>query len=640
MARGFEDLRFQTLIEHSLDAIALVERDGTVPYVSPSIVRVLGYTPEEFLELGAFEVVHPDDRDTAKQCFAEILEQPTGSQTVVNRARHRNGSWRWIETVSMNQLENPNVRAVVANFRDVTDRLKIEQSIRERDELFRLIVESATGYAIFTLGLDGRIASWNSGAERILGYSEDEILGKHVNVIFTPEDNAGGRAEFEMRAALGEGREDDDRWHVRNGGTRFWANGIMMPLKDEAGRTCGFLKILRDRTQEKLAREALKASEEALREADHRKDEFLAMLAHELRNPLAAINNAVQLSLRGTRTEDLAWSRDVIERQVKNLTRLIDDLLDVSRITRGKIVLQKETIDLGPVMARALESARPLFDAKKQQLTLSIASPALRLFADPTRIEQIFVNLLTNAAKYTPDDGHIFFTACRDRDIVVRVRDDGDGIPPEILPRIFDLFAQGDRATDRSPGGLGIGLTLVKKLVEMHGGTVSAASPGPGSGSEFTIRLPVGSEPVEEKPISTPKPPAPQSMGLRILVVDDNCDTADGLSRLLHASGFQVTTAENAPTALAALRAERADVLLMDIGLPGMDGYMLAEELRKDPSLKETLFIAISGYGQEQDRRRSREAGFDHHLVKPVDYDSLLFLLARPRTSFSAPADG
>ena len=282
------------ILEHSLDAIAIVEPDGTVSYVSPSIVRVLGYTPEEFVELKAFEAVHPDDRDAAIRRFTDIVRQPGGSQTVLNRVRHKDGSWRWIETVSTNQLENPSVRAVVSNFRDITDRRRIEEALRDREEHFRLIVESAIDFAIFTLSLDGRIMSWNIGAERILGYTEEEILGRHVSVIFTPEDNATGRAEFEMRGAAHEGHDNDDRWHVKKGGIRFWANGMMMPLKDEAGETQGYLKILRDRTEQQLAREAL-------RDADRRKDEFLAMLAHELRNPLAAITNAVQLSLRSDR---------------------------------------------------------------------------------------------------------------------------------------------------------------------------------------------------------------------------------------------------------------------------------------------------------------------------------------------------
>ncbi len=288
--------RLRALLEHSLDAIAMIEPDGTVSFVSPSIARVLGWSPDEFIGLKPFEAVHPDDRSAAARHFSEIARRPGSSQAVLNRVRHKDGSWRWIETVSTNELENPSVRGIVANFRDVTDRRRIEEALHEREEHFRLIVESATDFAIFTLSLDGRIISWNVGAARILGYSEEEILGTHVSVIFTPEDNAAGRAEVEMRGAVHDGHENDDRWHVKKGGTRFWANGIMMPLKDEVGTIKGYLKILRDRTEQHLAREALD-------DAARRKDEFLAMLSHELRNPLAAIHNAVHLLLRRQRRE-------------------------------------------------------------------------------------------------------------------------------------------------------------------------------------------------------------------------------------------------------------------------------------------------------------------------------------------------
>ena len=620
-----DDERFRAVIEHSLDAVALINADGTLEYVTPSVVRILGYTPEEFLRTGAFEAIHPDDRDRAAGRFAELLAHSGGSQTALNRVRHKNGSWRWIETVSTNQLENPSVGAIVSNFRDVTDRRRLEEALRDREENFRMIVASAVDFAIFTLDGDGRIQSWNSGAERILGYSEDEILGQHVGVIFTPEDNAAGRIEFEMQGAAYWGHENDDRWHVKKGGVRFWANGRMMPLKDEAGELKGYLKILRDRTEQKLA-------DDALKDADRRKDEFLAMLAHELRNPLAAINNAVQVLRRGSQDDDREWSKDVIDRQGKHLARLMDDLLDVSRITRGNIQLRKEWIDLGPIIARAIESVRPLIDAKKHTLTVSIAPGPMGLFADPTRMEQILVNLLSNAAKYTDERGQIMLTAQCNGDFIVAVKDNGAGIPREVLPHIFDLFAQGDRTIDRSQGGLGIGLTLVKRLVEMHGGTVTAASDGPGTGSAFTVRLPAVAGPTGDEATPGSRPPVRNPGGLSVLVVDDNKDTADGMARLLVSSGYRVTMAHDGPSALAAARAGRPDAILMDIGLPGMDGYAVAEQFRKDQNDGETILIAISGYGQEHDRRRSREAGFDHHLVKPVDYERLLAHLTWPNT--------
>jgi two-component system CheB/CheR fusion protein len=612
----------RALLEHSLDACALVEPDGTVSFVSSSIIRVLGYTPEEFTALNAFEPIHPDERDAAVHRFALIVQQPGGSQTALNRVRHKNGLWRWIETVSTNQLCNPSVRAIVANFRDVTDRRRIEAALREREEHFRLIVESATDFAIFTVSLDGRITSWNVGAERILGYTEDEIVGEHLRIVFTPEDNAAGRGEFEMSRAFCDGHENDDRWHMRKGGIRFWASGIMMPLKDEAGEIKGFLKILRDRTERKLAHEALE-------EAERRKDEFLAALGHELRNPLAAISNAVQLLLRASRTEDLAWIKDVIGRQTKQLARLVNDLIDVNRVTRGTIPLHEELTDLAGVIARAVEVARPLIDAKNQHFSVSIVPSHVMVSVDPARLEQVLVNLLENAAKYTEREGHIALTAQLNGEVIVTVKDDGIGIPRDLLSNIFDLFVQGERPIDRSQGGLGIGLALVKKLVELHRGTVNAASEGVGKGSEFTIRLPAVPNGIEYVPRPGSGAPAQIPKGLRVLVAEDNPDTAAGLTKVLLASGTRVTTARDGPTVLEVARNERPDVILMDIGLPGIDGYTVAEQLRREEGNKNVILIAISGYGREQDLRRSRDAGFDHHLVKPVDHEVLFSLLAR-----------
>ena len=550
----------------------------------------------------------------------------------MNRVRHKDGSWRWIETVSTNELENPNVRGIVANFRDVTDRRRIEEALHQREEHFRLIVESATDFAIFTLGLEGRIISWNAGAERILGFSEDEILGSHVSIIFTPEDNAAGRAEFEMRGAVHDGHENDDRWHVKKGGARFWANGIMMPLKNEEGKIKGYLKILRDRTEQHIAGEALK-------DADRRKDELLAMLSHELRNPLAAIQTAVHLLLRSGSEENLDWIKDVVDRQSKKLARLVDDLLDASRITRGAIQLRMQPIDLAVVIARAVEAVRPLAREKGLELSSSIAPGALTVTGDATRLEQVVLNLLTNAVNFTENAGHITLTASRDTEAVVTVKDDGIGIRPELLPHIFDLFVQADQTRDRSHGGLGVGLTLVKKLVEMHGGTVTATSDGAGKGSEFTFRIPAVAEPVEDR--ATPRPARAEQppRGLHVLVADDNDDTVAGMTRLLEASGYRVTTARDGPAALESARAQQPDIILMDIGLPGIDGYNVADQLRREKGFDGVTMIAISGYGQEQDRYRSRESGFDHHLVKPVDFDSLLSLLSKPNSTLPRSAD-
>jgi PAS domain S-box-containing protein len=380
-----------------------------------------------------------------------------------------------------------------------------------------------------------------------------------------------------------------------------------------------------------LAASAISTAElyEEIKTSDRRKDEFLAMLSHELRGPLAAVNNAVTVLKLSRDAENRDWASDVVERQVKQLARLIADLLDVSRITSGTIQLRNEFLDATSIIDHAVETARPIIDERKHELLVSVDRDRLPLLADPTRFEQILVNLLTNAAKYTNIGGRIWLTAKREADeIVIKVKDTGVGIPPAKLPEMFKLFAQGERSIARSEGGLGIGLTIVQKLVEMHGGTVSALSEGPGQGSEFIVRLPVVEKP-QPADLADEAGSRETKKGARILVVDDNVDTAIGMARLLQLLGNDITTAHDGPSAVAKAQSFRPEFILLDIGLPGMDGYEVAAAIRQDAGLKHTIIIGVSGYGQDDDRRRSRAAGFNHHLVKPVDFGQLTALLVR-----------
>jgi len=361
------------------------------------------------------------------------------------------------------------------------------------------------------------------------------------------------------------------------------------------------------------------------------RDHFLAVLSHELRNPLAAIRNAVTLATRSGTRENLEWSRDVTARQVMNFAHLIDDLLDVSRVSQGKLHLRKEVVDVGAILTHAVEAVRPLVEERKHELLVSFTAPDLKIEADSTRLEQILVNLLTNAAKYTPSEGRIRLIAGPEGDeFVCRVKDNGVGIPAELLPRIFDLFVQSDRSLARSEGGLGIGLTLVRSLAELHGGTITATSDGPDRGSEFVLRLPAAITPATPGSGSPGGPAKRQPRGLPILVVDDNEDTARGMAKLLRLSGHTVWVAHTGPDALALAREHRPEVMLLDIGLPGMDGYELASELRQEEWSKDSVLIAVSGYGEAQAREQSKKAGFHHHLVKPVNFDTILALVGGP----------
>jgi len=382
-----------------------------------------------------------------------------------------------------------------------------------------------------------------------------------------------------------------------------------------------------------------KKAEDGLREAGRRKDEFLAMLGHELRNPLAPIVNALHiLKLPKTTPAQAEQMRKMMEGQVEHMIRLVDDLLDVSRIMRGRIELRKEPVDLAQVIARAVETARPAIDAKQHELAISLPTEPIYVEADPVRLAQVFANLLNNAAKYTQTAGHIRVCAVQDRDeVVVRVRDDGIGIPADVLPYVFDLFVQGTATTAWSTSGLGIGLTLVRKLVELHLGSVQAFSDGPGKGSEFVVRLPM--TPARSRTTKGIEPRIPSTTCpscKRVLVVDDNLDAAESLAMWLRLQGHEVQTVHDGLSVLPAVDAFRPQALLLDLALPGKSGYQLAKELRSDPRWKKLVLAAVTGYGQDDDRRRSRESGFDYHLVKPVEPAQMQQVLADPRLSAAA----
>jgi signal transduction histidine kinase/ActR/RegA family two-component response regulator len=363
----------------------------------------------------------------------------------------------------------------------------------------------------------------------------------------------------------------------------------------------------------------------SVRAADRQKDEFLAMLAHELRNPLAAINYANSLMQLGT-PDSRAEFVEMVSRQVRNLARLIDDLLDMSRISRDKVQLQKEHVDAGTLVRRVAAATQPLFEDRRHELVLEIEPQLMPIVADPVRVEQTIVNLLTNAAKYTPRGGRVSVSAYpTNGEAVIKIKDTGIGIPPDVLPRVFDLFAQADRSLDRSEGGLGIGLTVARKLAEMHGGTVTGASEGIGKGAEFTLRLPLSDLNVAAADVSGEERTATRSK-LRILVVDDNQDTAKSEALLLAQHGHHVEVAYDGVTAIEVAAAFRPDAVFLDIGLPRIDGYEVARRLRAMGLAGEAL-IAVSGYGSPEDEQRSREAGFDRHLVKPVDHKVLVSVL-------------
>jgi PAS domain S-box-containing protein len=559
-----------------------------------------------------------------------------------------------------------NPRGFLTITRDLTASREAQEALRQSEERFRFMIKGIRDYAIFMLDEEGNVTTWNEGAQRINGYEAWEIIGRHFSLFFPEEARARERPAHELRQALADGVFEEEGWRLRKDGSRFWANVLITPIHDEAGLHRGFTKITRDLSERKKSEEelkilwadlehrveertqelteanrALKAEveerkrieeqrarlEEELRrrveelaEGDRQKNEFLAMLGHELRNPLAPMRNALQIfKMPGVDESTISRVRDMMERQLLHLIRLVDDLLDVSRIMRGKVELQRETVDLVSVLGQAVEMSRPIIDQQGHDLIVSAPEQGIVINGDPVRLAQILNNLLVNAAKYTPEPGRIWLRAeRRDGGVSIRIKDTGIGIAPDLLPRIFDLFVQAERTLARSQGGLGIGLTLVKRLVEVHGGKVQARSEGPGKGSEFEVWLPTLSERA-----GSVNDPAPASLGSvhprRILIVDDNLEAAETAATLLKLWGHEVNVVNDGLAVLQAVRDLRPEIILLDIGLPGMTGYEVARQIRSEPEFDSLVIAAMTGYGQVEDFRRTKEAGFNYHLTKPLD---------------------
>jgi two-component system CheB/CheR fusion protein len=626
LAQAHDDCR--NLINSTDIATIFLDRALRVKLFTPrarEIFSLLSVDRAQLLFDISSNLVYDDLADTVRQVIETL--QP------VKREVQTRGEKSYAMHILPYRTTDDRINGAVLTFIDVTERKRAEEALLKSTESLRLVIENVRDHAIITSDLDRCLTSWNPGAQAMFGYTEEEILGQLVDVLFTPEDRAHGAPAQEAETAAAKGRAENERWHVRKDGTRFYGSGSATPLRGGAGELLGFVKIMRDLTASKRADEARKAAEAALQNADRRKDEFLATLAHELRNPLAPLRHALEI-LRASSADDntVARMRNIMQQQVDQLVRLVDDLMDVSRITRNKIELRRERIELKEVVQSAVEAIRPLIESAGHELKILIPDQALRVSADPVRLTQVITNILNNAIKYTEGAGCIELSAFGDAyDAVVRVRDNGIGIEPELLPRVFDLFAQADTSSTRRQHGLGIGLTLTKRLVEMHGGTIEARSGGLGKGSEFIIRLPIIADDQPDQVMAEGAQPAssntPESKR-KILVVDDETACAEMLAELLGLHGYEVQAVNGGKAALNAFNAWRPDVVLLDIGMPDMDGYEVARQVRQQVGADEVVLIALTGWGQEKDRERVREAGFIHHLLKPIEMDALRALLA------------
>ena len=507
-----------------------------------------------------------------------------------------------------------------------TERMLLDQRVRDQQFYTRSLIESNID-ALITTDPRGIITDVNKQMEALTGCTRDELIGAPFKDYFTEPE----RAEAGIKLVLGESKLTDYELTARaRDGKETVVSYNATTFHDRDRKLQGVFAAARDVTERSRFEMQMREQAAKLSDLHHRKDEFLAMLSHELRSPLAPIANAVQLLglQRGSENLIQRQARGIIERQMGQLQHLVDDLLEVSRITTGRVQLRLEPVAVTGIVEVALETVRPLIEQRRHELTVSLPPEPIWLHADAARLEQVVVNLLANAAKYTEEDGHVWLTVRQEGDeCVLRVRDTGVGITPALLPCIFDLFTQAERSLDRSQGGLGIGLALVQQLTKLHGGKVEASSVL-GQGSEFVVRLPVVPTDTSQPPSSVTETGQPTARPLRVLVVDDNLDTVFSLSMLLKASGHDVRPAHDGPTAVQAALVYLPDVVFLDIGLPGLNGYEVAKQIRQHPVLKSVVLVALTGYGQDSDRQTSLQAGFNHHLVKPARLEEMLQILA------------
>ncbi len=523
------------------------------------------------------------------------------------------------------------VAGIFCACQEETGRVRSARSLAERERQFAALVENLPDI-VFRLDIDLRYLYVSAQVEHLMGISPERFKGK-TNLEAGLSTQLTDPIERACRRALKSGKGVSTAWAYNGRQLRT----RVVPERDEQSAIVSLLGITEDVTEFERATSALRHSEQTLREADRRKDEFLAMLAHELRNPLAPIRNAAEiLWLMSSDPVRVRETSEIIVRQARHMNAIVDDLLDVSRVTRGLIRLDTEPLDLRSVITAAVEQAIPLIDSRQHNLQVELPEQPVIVQVDRVRLTQVFCNLLDNAAKYTPPGGAIRVTVVNGADdrVEVDVVDSGDGIGAALLPQVFELFAQGERTPDRAQGGLGIGLSLARTLVDLHGGAIEAASEGVGRGSRFTVSLPRLPDTTEVSSMDGVVMKTTTSLrALRIMVVDDNVDAAESLAMMLELDGHSVIRAHDARAAIALARNERPNVMLLDIGLPDIDGYELARRLRALPEVDAARLIAITGYGQAEDRRRAQEAGFDDYLVKPVEFESLRAMLQPDRAN-------
>ena len=627
-----ERQRLNAVLEAAPVGIAVADTNGKLVMINPENMRIWGHhpLPDNMNEYGEWKGWWADGSEkhghllkSHEWAMARALAgEDTPSDRVDIEPFEPSGERRAIvlHAKPIRGNDHKIVGAVVAQM-DISHQVKAEEALRESEAKFRIIA-NAMPQMVWSTRADGYHDYYNQQWYDFTGMPPGSTDGMLWNGMFHPDDQDRAWTLWRHSLETGETYEIQYRLRHRSGEYR-WILGRALPVRDASERITRWMGTCTDINAQKMA-------EEELKESSRHKDEFLAMLAHELRNPLAPISTAAELvRLISKEERRIQHASDIISRQVSYMTNLVDDLLDVSRVTRGLIALQKKTLDLKTVIDSAIEQVRPLFAARQQVLRLRIEETDVHVLGDQTRLVQVISNVLNNAAKYTPQGGQISLTLeTSGSEAKICIGDNGNGIAPSLLPHMFDLFTQGERTPDRAQGGLGLGLALVKSLTALHNGWVKAASEGAGQGSTFTIGLPLVAKPETGLPRKADDGNLPQpARSLGLMIVDDNVDAAQSLASLLEVSGHHVVVAEDAASALANAEIEAIQVFILDIGLPDIDGYELARRLRAKPQTSGAVLIALSGYGQAHDRVLSKAAGFDHHFVKPSDLAALTAVL-------------
>ena len=648
--------RFRLLVDSVRDyAIFMLDPQGHVLTWNAGAERFKGYRANEIIGSHFSRFYTPED--LARNLPADELRiaSEVGAFEDEGWRVRKDGSLFWANVVITAMRDDSGELIGFAKVtRDLTQRRNHENALRQSEERFRLMVEGVSEYAIFMLDVNGHVASWNVGAQRIKGYSADEIVGQHFSIFYPPDVKDSGWPEHELREAADKGHFVDTGWRVRKDGTTFWANVTITAMRDESGRLLGYAKLTRDMTESRRVEaieiasqqreEILDAERNARIEAQKAtriKDEFLATLSHELRTPLSSILGWTQILLKGVTTSPADERRaiEVIDRNARAQVQLIDDLLDLSRIMTGKLRLDLQQVSMMEVVQAAVDAAKPAAEAKDIRLRSMLDPSRMMVNGDASRLQQVVWNLLTNALKFTPRSGQVQVLLQRvNSHIELSVSDTGIGIPPSFIGQVFDRFTQRDSSTTRAHGGLGLGLSICRQLVELHGGTIRASSPGEGQGATFSVELPISIMQVEaERARTHPTAEAeesdnvalPRLDGVHVFVIDDEADARDLLRRLLEDQGAAVTVFDSAPAALEALKTSRPTVIVSDVGMPGMDGYQMIRSLRASEARDSRVpALALTAFARAEDRKRSLVAGFQAHLAKPFDVAELVLLVA------------